>query len=152
MYAYLDERVKHHTKAQDIDSLTYRLKYSTILSIQPIKHAAQQARHASTATICRHYYVFSTGRHITCSRCPSAFALFLAALRIILRSSKRVTINEPNAIEPRESVEARLKAERVGCFGYANKDQRLKIIDEQNMPFLPVHEDRSSTNLDMVYN
>jgi hypothetical protein len=28
-----------------------------------------------------------------------------------------VTIKEPNAIEPRESVDARPKAERVGFFG-----------------------------------
>jgi len=32
-------------------------------------------------------------------------------------SSRIVTINEPNAIEPRESVDARPNAERVGCLG-----------------------------------
>jgi hypothetical protein len=29
-----------------------------------------------------------------------------------------VTIREPNAMDPRESVEARPKAPRVGCFGW----------------------------------
>ena len=29
-----------------------------------------------------------------------------------------VTIREPNAIDPRERVDARPKADKVGCFGY----------------------------------
>ena len=44
-------------------------------------------------------------------------ALFFAAFRTILTSSSRVTINDPNAIEPSERVEARTKAESVGCLG-----------------------------------
>jgi hypothetical protein len=35
-------------------------------------------------------------------------------MRII---SKIVTINEPNAMEPKERVEARKSDEIVGCFG-----------------------------------
>jgi hypothetical protein len=50
-------------------------------------------------------------------RCPSAFALFWAALRRSRIISKMVTINEPKAIEPRERVDARPNAEMVGCFG-----------------------------------
>ena len=45
-------------------------------------------------------------------------ALFLAALRIIRMSSRMVTIKEPNAMDPRESVEARTKELSVGCLGW----------------------------------
>ena len=50
-------------------------------------------------------------------RWPSALALFFAAFRIMRMSSRMVTIKEPNAIEPSESVDARTKDESVGCFG-----------------------------------
>jgi hypothetical protein len=43
--------------------------------------------------------------------------LFLAAFRIRRTISRIATIRDPNAIDPRESVEARPKALRVGCFG-----------------------------------
>jgi hypothetical protein len=33
-------------------------------------------------------------------------------------SSRIVTISDPNAIEPRENVEARTKADKVGCLGW----------------------------------
>jgi hypothetical protein len=33
-------------------------------------------------------------------------------------SSRIVTISDPNAIEPRESVEARIKADKVGRLGW----------------------------------
>ena len=44
-------------------------------------------------------------------------ALFFAAFRTILTSSSSVTIKDPNAIEPSERVDARTKAEGVGCLG-----------------------------------
>ena len=44
-------------------------------------------------------------------------ALFFAAFKTILTSSSRVTIKEPNAIEPSERVDARTNDERVGCAG-----------------------------------
>jgi hypothetical protein len=43
--------------------------------------------------------------------------LFLAAFRIRWMISKIVTIRDPKAIDPRESVEARPKALRFGCLG-----------------------------------
>jgi hypothetical protein len=33
-------------------------------------------------------------------------------------SSKIVTISEPNAMDPRDNVDARTKADRVGCLGF----------------------------------
>lgn len=44
-------------------------------------------------------------------------ALSLATCRMILISSKIVTMSEPKAIEPRDSVDARPKADAVGCAG-----------------------------------
>jgi hypothetical protein len=44
-------------------------------------------------------------------------ALSLAILRISLMSSSIVTIKEPKAIDPRDRVDARTKADAVGCFG-----------------------------------
>ncbi len=35
-------------------------------------------------------------------------------------SSKIVTIKDPKAMDPNDSVDARPKADKVGCFGYAN--------------------------------
>ena len=75
--------------------MAYLLKYCTMPSIHPMKHSAQRARHASTG-------------------CPSALALFLATFKSIRMSSRIVTISEPKAIEPSESVDARTNAERVG--------------------------------------
>jgi hypothetical protein len=45
--------------------------------------------------------------------------------KIILSNSKRVTIKEPKAIDPRDSVDARPKAESVGCFGYMKGERTL---------------------------
>lgn len=39
------------------------------------------------------------------------------AFRTNLNRSKSVTINEPNAIDPRDRVDARTNADMVGCFG-----------------------------------
>ena len=44
-------------------------------------------------------------------------ALFFAAFKIMRMSSRMVTIKEPKAIEPSERVEARTKADSVGCLG-----------------------------------
>ena len=52
------------------------------------------------------------------ARWPSAFALLRATLRMIRMISKRVTMSEPNAMDPREVVEARPKADKVGCLGW----------------------------------
>ena len=45
-------------------------------------------------------------------------ALFFAAFKTILTSSSSVTIRDPNAIEPSERVDARTKADSVGCLGW----------------------------------
>jgi len=76
--------------------------------MQPMKHTAQHAKHASTA---RNEV---DAKH---SRWPSALALSFAILRTSLISSSSVTIREPNAMEPKDSVDARMKADVVGCLG-----------------------------------
>lgn len=59
------------------------------------------------------------------AREPLASALCRAAWRIMRISSKIVTMSDPNAIEPRERVEAFPNADIVGCLGYVNSSHEL---------------------------
>lgn len=96
---------------------SYLLKYWTKLSMHPVKQAAQQARHAPIAGgSCK---PDTEGKYADSvhSRFPSSTALFLNISNISRRRSRRVTIRDPNAIEPNDLVDARLNAVIVGCFG-----------------------------------
>jgi hypothetical protein len=57
------------------------------------------------------------------ARLPSMAALFRATLSSSLISSNSVTMSDPNAMDPSESVDARPKAERVGCLGFQPQGQ-----------------------------
>jgi hypothetical protein len=62
-----------------------------------------------------------------------------------------VTIRDPKAIDPRESVEARPKALRFGCLGW---NRHISITNEaksRTLPSVLVLEARSNTNLRCVY-
>jgi hypothetical protein len=93
------------------------LKYSARFWRIPTKQAAQHARHTSTAAISSMHQKPIEEKDELNIRWPSAAAFCWTAFRINLRRSRIVTIKDPNAIEPRESVDARPNAERVGCFG-----------------------------------
>jgi len=107
MYAYL----RIHSWAATGESWakqTYRLKYATRLSVIPTKHSAQHAKHTSTAWERKSMSQFD-------------FKGFLAAFRTICTISNRVTMRDPKAMNPKESVDAGPKAESVWCFGCAWK-------------------------------
>ena len=119
-------RTRKHGEGR-ISGTTYLLKYSAILWRIPTKHDAQHARHASTAKgSIQHSSHMVHGRWN--SRWPSAFALFCAAFSISLTRSKRVTIKEPNAIDPREKDDARPNADNVGCLGYGHRSEDCKFV------------------------
>jgi hypothetical protein len=130
--------------------------FNVCISVEIFDHrlnTADETRGAarqSSLNSCRYHEVSThTSLPKSYSRLPLSAAFARTAFRIIRNNSSNVTINDPNAIEPSDRVEARANADSAGFLGCQPlvSQPYPPGMTTENSPSCPYCSAHSSTTL-----